>query len=393
MSDAPIFVVGVPRSGTTLLASMLAAHSRLACGPETAYFAELAASESDRRTSSPAELVAFAESTSLEGESLLDRFSIEREELLGRLESIELSPVAVLEVLGELTAARFGKERWVEKSPVHLLYVREIRHWFPLSPIVRIVRDPRDVAMSLTRVPWGPVDLLGGLLYWRRFHERSCAFFGDDPLSYTVSYEGLVADPKTTLRHICSFLGETPEPAMHASERPAAELVRDAEGWKGNVGGAIDSSRIERWRSLSIADQRLADAAAGDLLEELDYPLAGEGEDVGWLWLHPRHEGASNDRALHEALERGLRLWSERGRGPKEGLLVGEPDDDDWLGRGSWERLRAVCRIVLRALALRLRGRPVRWSRGPEPNRAGGLSAGLVSLLLAPLTSRGASDR
>src|SRR4051812_2800803 len=34
----PIFIVGVPRSGTTLLSAMLGAHPRLVCGPETHFF-------------------------------------------------------------------------------------------------------------------------------------------------------------------------------------------------------------------------------------------------------------------------------------------------------------------------------------------------------------------
>ena len=104
-----------------------------------------------------------------------------------------------------------GKARWVEKSPIHLLYLREVRRAFPRAPIVRIVRDPRDVALSLERVPWGPDSVAGGLLLWRRFDEASRRFFATDPLTRTVSYERLVRDPALVLEELCEFLGEEVE--------------------------------------------------------------------------------------------------------------------------------------------------------------------------------------
>ena len=396
MSAPPIFLVGVPRSGTTLLASMLSAHSRLACGPETAYFASLAgaARPATRSAEWSGEAISFAESARLEGESLLERYDVGADELAGLLADAAPSPVGVLVALGELTARRAGKECWIEKSPVHLLYAREIRRWFPLSPIVRIVRDPRDVALSLTRVPWGPEDLLGGLLYWRRFHERSRDFFASDTLTYTVRYEELVETPESTMRRLCSFIGESPEPAMLAERRPSTGLVRESESWKGNVGDAIDPSRLGRWRELADSDRRLADAAAGDLLRELEYPLDGAPSGEGWLWLHPRHEAAAGAPELRRALERGVRPWPQSsGESPRAGLLVGDPDADDWLGRGSGERLRSVVSILRRAAGLRLRGRSVVWKRPDVARSKGGLSSGVLSILLRSLAAAEAGER
>lgn len=395
MSSPPVFVVGVPRSGTTLLASMLSAHSRMACGPETAYFASLAAAGRPLPGEWPGDLISFAESTRLEGESLLDRFSVGGDELTALLADRVPSPVGVLEALGELTARRAGKARWIEKSPIHLLYARDIRRWFPDAPIVRIVRDPRDVALSLTRVPWGADDLLGGLLYWRRFHERSRVFFASDALTYTIRYEELVADPESVLRRVCSFLGEEPEPeAMLGGGRVTGGLVREGEAWKGNVGGPIDSTRAGRWRELPEADRRLADAVAGDLLQELDYPLDGAALDNGWLWLEPRHEAAAADSELRRSLGEGRRLWPRpASEPPAAGLVVGDPDGDDWLGRESGERLRAALAIVRRALGLRLRGKRVAWRSKPGAPSNRGLSSRLLSICLAPLTVREAAER
>ncbi len=396
MSEHPIFIVGVPRSGTTLLASILSSHSRLACGPETAFFASLAAvgEPLPRSGEWPGSVISFAESARLEGESLLDRYSVGRTELAGLLANMTPSPVGVLEALGELTARRAGKSRWVEKSPVHLLYVREIRRWFPLAPIVRIVRDPRDVALSLTRVPWGPDDLVGGLLYWRRFHERSRSFFESDPFCYSVRYEDLVADSETVVRHLCSFLGEEPQPGMLAEVRPTGELVRESESWKGNVGGAIDRSRSGGWRELAAPDRRLADQVAGDLLSELGYPLGGEVPGDGWVWLHPATEVAATGGELRSHLDAGRRLWpAAPGESPAAGLLVGDPDRDDWLGRRSGERLRSVLSVLGKVVALRLRGKSVAWSRSGTTGGRRGWSAALLSAVLKPLSISGATER
>lgn len=390
----PIFVVGVPRSGTTLLASLLSSHSRLAAGPETAFFASLAAVGDQRVTERkrwPASGIEFLASSELEGESLLERYGIDRGELAERLSTVEPSVAALLASLGESAAGAAGKVRWIEKSPVHLQYVQEIRRYFPDAAIVRIVRDPRDVASSLSRVPWGPGDLTGGLLYWRRFHERSREFFDRDEASLTVRYEELVERPEPTLTELCNFLGERFEPNMISTSRPTGALVREGESWKGNAGGAVDPSRAGNWRRLDSSDRALADALAGDLLTELGYPLEGAALGGGWIWLHPMHEAAAADPRLRRELAAGARLWPLPGDGPpRAGLLVGDPDADDWLGRRSIERLAAAAGILRRVLGLRLRGKPVYWSRSESGGR--GWSAGLLSLALAPLTADGGRE-
>jgi hypothetical protein len=393
-SDAAVFVVGVPRSGTTLLASLLSSHSALAAGPETAFFASLAAAGGERVVDSgswPESAVEFLAASRLEGESLLERYDLDRSRAADLLRPADPSVATVLALLGEAAASATGKRRWVEKSPVHLQYVREIRRHFPRAPIVRIVRDPRDVALSLAAVPWGPDDMTAGLLYWRRFHERSRNFFASDPASFTVRYEELVERPEAILRELCGFLGESFEPAMLTEARPTEGLVRPNESWKENAGGEVDTSRSRSWSRLSPADQQLGDALAGDLLRELDYPLAGAALERGWLWLHPMHEAAAGDRRLRAELEAGTRLWpAAPGESPRAGFLVGDPDADDWLGRRSGERALGAARILGRVVGLRLRGKRVYWRRSERARQ--GWSSGLLTLALRPLTVDGGSD-
>ena len=80
-SSSPIFVVGVPRSGTTLLAAMLGAHPRLVCGPETYFFQclrDVDARALCRRSDWPKAAVDFLFSIRYVGESMPANLSTTR---------------------------------------------------------------------------------------------------------------------------------------------------------------------------------------------------------------------------------------------------------------------------------------------------------------------------
>src|SRR5262249_35614363 len=164
--SAPVFVVGVPRSGTTLLTALLGAHSRLSCSPESAFFAKLSKSNIDELLDSshwPVRALDFLYSIRIGDVPVPDRYAIPREALISYLKSRRPSPPAMLEALTQQYMIAVGKRRWVEKTPKHLVHASMIRRYYPHSPIIRIVRDPRDLALSLMSVPFGTNTFLGGL--------------------------------------------------------------------------------------------------------------------------------------------------------------------------------------------------------------------------------------
>ena len=114
MTVAPIFVVGAPRSGTTLLASMLAGHSRIACGPETQFFnklspAQLEAAVADRAW--PERAVQLVGSLTLAGQAVVTLFGHTGRDVRAFLASREPSAGALRESLTELYAHNRGKAR------------------------------------------------------------------------------------------------------------------------------------------------------------------------------------------------------------------------------------------------------------------------------------------
>ena len=198
--DTPIFVVGVARSGTTLLAAMLSSHSRLSCGPETHFFHALDKTplhELLHPKSWPEQAVEFLFSIHDEKQPVPENFGFNKAEIREYLAGHNPSIQVMLESITRAYMVRQEKVRWVEKTPHHLCFVRLIRQYYPKSPIIRIIRDPRDVALSICAAPWAwaPRTFLGALALWRDCYAGSANFFATDTLTYTVKYEDLLESP------------------------------------------------------------------------------------------------------------------------------------------------------------------------------------------------------
>jgi hypothetical protein len=362
---APIFIVGTSRSGTTLLASMLAAHANIACGPETALFRNV---PSDRRgllddPAWPDEAARFLSTYArpFAGPALetygLDADQVRRE-LIGKPRSMR----SMLEAMTVPWMRERGKRRWAEKTPGHLLHVRGIRRLWPDAAIIRVIRDPRAVAASYLKVPFGPDTAVGGAYLWRMNDEVSRSFFESDRNSVTVLYEDLVGDPEAVLRKLCASLGEPFDPHMLTPDDPRSTVVVAGEFWKDRVSRPVDSARASAWRQeLSVKDQERVALVCGEGMRHYGYE--GGLEPRGHLLLHPY------DRALSRAGEL-------LGAATDRGILVRPADDQSvsariilWGTRGQlrwtrgeqWADAKAVAGWGMKMLVERLRGRPVRW--------------------------------
>ena len=248
-STAPVFVVGGPRSGTTLLSAMLAAHSAFDCGPEThclSRWSRLAQSERDRILDPadwPERATAYVCSLSLGKQPIYPMYDLSLEDVRTWLVSRPPSLATMLESLTAQRAERLGAPRWVEKTPRHLEVPELITEAWRQARIVRIVRDPRDAAVSLTRVPFGTPSLLTNLSVLARMNEAAAEFYRGSPQAMTVRYEDLVAAPQRELQRICEFVGVEYESAMVDDRRGATGVAADHEWWKGDATGPLDRSR------------------------------------------------------------------------------------------------------------------------------------------------------
>ena len=272
-----LFVVGCGRSGTTLLRAMLDAHPRVAVPPES-YFVVPMLRDADRygppgalcTEALLADLARFASfgEWGLEPGVLAERWAHRPPRTVGD---------ALTDAYRTYAAVR-GKDRWADKTPFHVLQMDLISQAIPAARFVHLVRDPRDVAPSIVRAPFGPDRLPDAALYWRRHAGRGrelAAELGPDRV-ITVRYEDLVADPEPVLGRICALLDVDYDPAMLRYHERADELLGGLRV-AGHLGGIREPLRRDgpRWPTAPRREVAAVELLTADLLEAFAYPPSG----------------------------------------------------------------------------------------------------------------------
>ncbi len=217
--EGPIFVVGLGRTGTTLLARMLDRHPHLSIYLESGFLNAL-----------PPGGASVTLATDAEVARVLDRVGvtagqgITREDVLRRFAATDRSARALFDTLLRLRMEHFGKRRFGEKTPSHFTAVDTLRAWYPAARFVYLHRDPRDAWASFThsrdhRARLGRADrtLVGRSLYWNLYRDALAAAKRRFPERINeVELTALVRDPEATLRAVCDFLGEPYDAGMLA---------------------------------------------------------------------------------------------------------------------------------------------------------------------------------
>jgi len=283
-------VIGVARSGTTLLRLMLDAHPELAIPPETHFIPKVikAFEHGDDPAADAFEVITAHRRWAdfgLEAEELRARFDRHRRLTAGD---------ALREFYG-LYASKHGKARWGDKSTNYVRKMKAIRRTLPEARFVHLIRDGRDVALSLLDVHFGPTTIEDAAEKWsseiRRARRQGSR--GDDYLE--VRYEDLIADPEPVLRRICQGT-ELPWDAtmLDYQDRAGgriAEIARDFERAEGeavpadvrarhqaNVSKPLQADRAARWRTeMAAPDIAAFERIAGEMLDELGYERAQAG--------------------------------------------------------------------------------------------------------------------
>lgn len=282
------FIVGCPRSGTTMLRLMLDAHPELAIPPET-HFLSAALDLRSRDAELRREFFAVVTGSRRWPDFHLDAGALERR--LARIRPFVLHEG--LRCFYRMYAERFGKPRVGDKTPGYVLHLRRIAAVLPEARFVHLIRDGRDVAASLRKLWWGPGDDVQAQAVdwlWRIREARQQAQVC--PAYLEVRYEDLVREPEPVLRRVCDFLELSFEPRMLEYHEGAAERL-DELNTRTDADGNVQVTKeqllaihartkeppnagaIARWRrDLSASEIQTFQQIAGPLLQELGYELA-----------------------------------------------------------------------------------------------------------------------
>lgn len=254
-----LFLVGCPRSGTTLLQSLVAAHSQLTSFPESHFFSNVVPQVRWRRLTGMASerardrLITFLNEA---GEhDLTNRVPL-------RLGSIRACTRLFVELLDHITRER-RKIGWLEKTPTHLSFTRYIEALVPGSLVIHLVRNGADTIASLYHATqhyphgWGGArDLDACINRWLADVERSRAKLGR-PGHVFIRYEGLFRATDTTLRRLCSDLGLPFEPRMLVDYPEAArQLQLPSEQWKRATTEPIGANQRHKFKELLTREQQ-----------------------------------------------------------------------------------------------------------------------------------------
>ncbi len=260
-TGAPTFIVGVPRSGTTLLRSLLDEHPRLFVPPAET-FAINWAREADPVSS-------FFEITRYD--ALYPTGTDARTTLESAMRAAipaPTSPTAAVVATMEALAAVAGRsdfDRWIEKTPKHHLIVPELlRNLGPDVRVLWMIRDPRATLASQRR-RWGKRRILSFARRWAVAEELAARFETSEQV-HVVRYESLVTDPNNVMRDVASHLDLEWHDCLLTT-------TRAGEPWAGSSGyQAVSPASLTRYREeLPATTLRAIDALLAPRMKRRGY--------------------------------------------------------------------------------------------------------------------------
>lgn len=262
----PFFIVGAPRSGTTLLSRILDHHSRIAVYPESHYYPLFRADldlYGDLRQ--PPNLQRFIEDVGRVTQMQGAVNPAATEEFLEAL--VQPSFEGVLATLLQIHARKQGKVRCGEKTPGHHAYLDEMLERFPDSPVIFVLRDPRDTVLSIRRA-FG-TSLKGAAWMWNQ------AFMSYHRFSHQVHlvrYEELVREPRKTVEAVCAVLGEPFEFEMFRFFERIPDRLASLPNFS-KLLKAVDADSVGNFRQMSRHEVQWVEAACAEGMEALAYPF------------------------------------------------------------------------------------------------------------------------
>jgi hypothetical protein len=248
-TSQPVFVVGLPRCGTTMLRLMLHRHPSLAVLSET-WFAtrvwERRWAFPMREPKDPFRMWLLEDIVRLLQGGGRQDFPLDFQRYPQRFLAGPPSLSRYLSALGEVWAEQEQAERWGEKTPAHLRYMSVLSRMFPNATFVHIVRDFRDVISSMAAAPFTSLtDPAALALQCRDEIRKACEQEADGVVKLLrIRYEDLLARPEEELEKV----GLRFERAMLDFHLVAGAYAPRQE-WMAGVHKSLNTESMGRWEA------------------------------------------------------------------------------------------------------------------------------------------------
>ncbi len=282
-STVPVFfIIGRPRSGTTLLRVLFEAHPHVLIPPESPFIINLYKKYGKLTHWDESLIIEFC--NDLFKQRYFDKWLVEK----------DILKKSLLEVKGEnsfqnmikkvcLTYTSVFDKKEIkligDKNPAYSLYIHRIHKLFPESKIIHITRDYRDNYLSLVKVNF-EVPIVPLVIYrWKFAYRRMQKLKKRNPgLIYSLRYEDLAVDPEGQFRDICRFLGIEYDPSVLSFYEKKSEVEKTYAGSEEiaivhkSLFNPISTARMNLWQTeMSPRDIRIADLVAGKTADKAGY--------------------------------------------------------------------------------------------------------------------------
>lgn len=278
-NKAPVFVVGCPRSGTTILYHMLLSAGDFAVyrGESNVFNLLVPRFRGMRSAGDRRELLEMWLRSKLFRVSGLDA-----NEISAKITAECHGGGDFLRIVMQEVARKQGVGRWADSTPEHLLYMEEIKRQIPDALFIHIIRDGRDVALSYIKqgwshpLPWDRDEHLGiAGLYWewalRKGREQGRRLGAD---YQEVRFEELIANPQETLSRLGRFIAHDLD-YDRIQRAGIGSVSQPNSSFAGESGGKFNP--VARWKTKMSPEQTASfEALVGDFLQELGYAPMSE---------------------------------------------------------------------------------------------------------------------
>jgi Sulfotransferase family len=272
VSPPPLLLLGVSRSGTTLLRVVLDRSAGIAI-PDESFFVPLLARRHGRRIRAEAFL------DDLRRLPTVAAWGLSADDVAPRIADGMDTGDAIAAIF-ETYAEREGKPRWGDKTPMYMRHLSLLERLFPTAQYVHLIRDGRDAATSFLQMPtgtytrtWAHPDTPAEFACLWRTEVADARELGrrvGAERYLEVRYEELASEPERVVREICDFAALPFAPSMleyvgsvDVSAKPHQQRLLQAP-----------TARVRDWRTeLTGEDVRAFERVAGDLLAELGYEV------------------------------------------------------------------------------------------------------------------------